>query len=1110
MFGSNTADDFCPDLTIKEEPRDDLDSSMPNITIKEEPVVFEEPIYQNQNENFGLHHSDGSLEVTGTATRLEHFMTESEDPPTLSPAFAVAHCPRCRKRISIKYLKTHIETCKSEILTTSTPKHYKNGLSNSLLLKHNNLTQYQECRKQLSLCQKILEIGNRSCPPELHTVNNDETEIENNEILPPVLENMESQDLLRDCTLYCSFCSYTTSKHKTLMEHERHHKRCNPKVLQCAYCTQRYTRNALSLHMDTAHPGQKFDFKQKPTNFDTSSKGEYRKHERYECTKCLYKNKNISKLRKHENTHNRWPTEQCPTCDFYSTGFVLKVHVCPNKEPNTKLKSDRNNQIYKCSWCTFTSTNKSKCRSHESLHHSKEQLQLCPNDCGYENVPSALEAHLTLCNNRTETYKCPHCSWTAKNKPLLKQHMISHRSSHPVLSVETEEIEEGVNKENIQKKRLNLSKKSDNNNSNKNPPVLENMIKKSAPEKLFYCSQCPFNSKVYSTIMAHKKDHNEDNFPVIKCKYCDEKYPKNLMKQHVHNEHPKCNDWIDQQDTKTSQTYNCSKCSFFSKKKAGLIRHLRSHKEGEVLHKCPWILCNYQSTMLVVGRHKKICIHRNDPELMCSICNKSYSDKLSLSKHEERVHHKELPRRRNLLNPSTLTLRNVRKTDFTCSECTFSTDLRFKLNCHIKNTHVAQEVPLKSKKVTNMPSLVDESEFIENDNTNTDECANGYGLVSTKAHITKHMKQCSFVIKKKKPNFKCSKCRRSFDLRIKLNKHINNEHTLQCPHCDYKNIDKYMVENHASLHRNKKQFYCPMCSFKSEQEYTLKFHMIYHRKRLAMKCPYCNFKGFKHAFFKHILDHAGEEKQDFKCEFCIFNCETKESYYKHIQDHCKISKETNHCEHNIRDETSEKDSETTLEFQCSHCTYSSHLRVKLNNHKRKRHSESKAPETVVNKKRRMELACEICSYTTSYASNLYTHVNRHKNKNEPIMQCPICNTKGTTNSLAHATHNRLCQKPNIHRIKEIKEYEKVHLKCPSCSFRTYKPNEYYEHGKTCSLPNRYPCQSCSFTTSCKYLLERHSRSHDVLNLPINQCPKCAFRSSGLALSAHINACKGQS
>lgn len=97
----------------------------------------------------------------------------------------------------------------------------------------------------------------------------------------PNIDASSSDDsaLLENRTLSCAKCSYTTYKKTRLQKHESRHRVTDLKILQCFYCSQRYSKGALSVHVAQVHPGLQFRFR-------TMEGAEVT---RLACTKCSYK-----------------------------------------------------------------------------------------------------------------------------------------------------------------------------------------------------------------------------------------------------------------------------------------------------------------------------------------------------------------------------------------------------------------------------------------------------------------------------------------------------------------------------------------------------------------------------------------------------------------------------------------------------------------------------------------------------------------------------------------------------------------------------------------------------------------------------------------------------
>ncbi|KAM9838642.1 uncharacterized protein ACBR49_017336 [Aulostomus maculatus] len=118
--------------------------------------------------------------------------------------------------------------------------------------------------------------------------------------------------------------------------------------------------------------------------------------------------------------------------------------------------------------------------------------------------------------------------------------------------------------------------------------------------------------------------------------------------------------------------------------------------------------------------------------------------------------------------------------------------------------------------------------------------------------------------------FTCCHCRKSFDHRETLNRHMIC-HTCEKPYCcsvcerRFRWRGDFMA--HARSHTGEKPFMCSACGKRFIKHGTLARHMRIHTGERPHVCSYC-FRGFhrKEDLDKHVRTHTGEKP--FSCDVC--------------------------------------------------------------------------------------------------------------------------------------------------------------------------------------------------------------------------------------------------
>jgi KRAB domain-containing zinc finger protein len=143
----------------------------------------------------------------------------------------------------------------------------------------------------------------------------------------------------------------------------------------------------------------------------------------------------------------------------------------------------------------------------------------------------------------------------------------------------------------------------------------------------------------------HEKLHKE-----FKCKYCPLIFMKKENREaHIQSLH---ND---------SHPYQCSECSFKSKRRDRLLFHLRNKHRLEKPLKCSHPGCSYVSNdHRIMSKHKRQ--HSLIKRYVCSKCSYASHQKGNLVRHMRVRHSLERP--------------------FACDKCTFKTAHKYSLKLH--------------------------------------------------------------------------------------------------------------------------------------------------------------------------------------------------------------------------------------------------------------------------------------------------------------------------------------------------------------------------------------------------------------------------------------------
>ena len=220
------------------------------------------------------------------------------------------------------------------------------------------------------------------------------------------------------------------------------------------------------------------------------------------------------------------------------------------------------------------------------------------------------------------------------------------------------------------------------------------------------------NNDPKSIIMEHKSKHHDDNQP-------------------------------------TEFLFQCELCTYSSKLKIGLRKHIKRVHEKTMKHQCEYCGKCF-SGFNDKNRHVEY-VH-NSMMFDCNYCEKSFRQEFLLDRHVMHDH------------------RGV----FKCNPCKLSFCKKSEMNSHIKNYH-----PTKANKP---------------------KCKICGNLFSENKKLLDHVK---FVHEKVKGTHICEYCDKIFNHRSDLNKHFERIHATKdynCPYCSKKFGGTRTLNNHLKTH----------------------------------------------------------------------------------------------------------------------------------------------------------------------------------------------------------------------------------------------------------------------------------------------------------------------
>ncbi|XP_046407414.1 oocyte zinc finger protein XlCOF6-like [Ischnura elegans] len=329
--------------------------------------------------------------------------------------------------------------------------------------------------------------------------------------------------------------------------------------------------------------------------------------------------------------------------------------------------------------------------------------------------------------------------------------------------------------------------------------------------------------------------------------------------------------------------FNCSICNKSFTLRSSLSNHMRSHKERK--------------------------------RYLCTICSKSFASKSRITKHL-RTHMEEKP--------------------FSCSDCMKSFSLKGTLMTHLR-THTGEK-PYScnycAKAFARKAKLILHSRVHTGKRPFTCEiCSKSF---ASKSHITQHMRTHT----EEKP-FSCSDCMKSFSIKGNLMKHLRThtgEKPFSCNYCAKNFTRKDKLVQHSRVHTGEKPFSCNYCSKTFTGKDNLIQHLRVHIGKRPFTCEICS-KSFtsKSNITQHMRTHT--EEKPFSCSDCTKSFSLKGNLMKHLRTHTGEKPfSCNYCAKNFtrkeklilhsRVHTGEKP------FSCNYCAKTFTRKDKLIQHSR--------------------------------------------------------------------------------------------------------------------------------------------------------------------------------
>lgn len=485
---------------------------------------------------------------------------------------------------------------------------------------------------------------------------------------------------------------------------------------------------------------------------------------------------------------------------------------------------------------------------------------------------------------------------------------------------------------------------------NRRYKILDHQDKEHTQEELTWsCDICSVKFISLEVLNDHKRKVCENSLKQFTCEQCNEKF---IWKEN-----------LDSHNISFHVQNFCLTCNKAFAKPKDLKRHMVSHRPDDEKLKCPdcgKIFNRNDNMKYHLRKVHGYCYENNiaQSQFFCGTCNKNFSSKNYLSKHNHDLH---LPQKIFCLPYGTKTGQ--------CKICGYRTNRTKDLKYHLSNH--SDSLTFEQLDFASNPILFPEHgesriETIQRIILNIiSESFEGFYSVYAKVGLELDLNHSETESESDDYCYYCEICKEPFNRKYKLYLHQSTEHDVDatlksCQYCSRRFCSQQLLDHHLKdqCENTEKKYSCEKCNLRFYWEENLRNHEQTHRKSSLQSeypCDICN-KSFpkKKDLDRHKIIHMPEE-QKLRCPQCYQAFNRKDALQGHI---LRV--------HGPKDEDSEKE---TKYLVCTSCQCGFTSQENLNKHK----LQHLPDESFCRPNGTKKIQCKICLSMFTKIYNLRKH-----------------------------------------------------------------------------------------------------------------------------------------